>query len=211
MSVPRDRLQPDRHRLWHAAGQRVVEAPVIVANRGRYLRGLGQPSADVLASLLRAVDNIGAYATVRFESYQPVWPYRQPTTALTEVVSTLRRVAVHSEAARTALERLAGQRDRFSKSVLREIQHVLDEARPGDRVAGPHRRHRRESGEMTREHPSCCATPSSLAHEQDDSSVRVMLEDQGSVDPRVSKTSSAASIRSSRSPTRGATTHTSAR
>ena len=55
-----------------------------VAGAAIGLRGLEQPSADVMSSLLRAINNLrGADATVSFESYKPAWPYAQPTTALT--------------------------------------------------------------------------------------------------------------------------------
>jgi protein SCO1 len=99
-----------------------------VAGAAIGLRGLKTPSADVVASLLQAIDNLsGADATVSFERYNPSWPYARSTTALTEVVRTIGHFGAQAMAALTELEHLARQRERFPSTVLGEMQRVLDQ------------------------------------------------------------------------------------
>jgi cytochrome oxidase Cu insertion factor (SCO1/SenC/PrrC family) len=155
-----------------------------VAGAAIGLRGLKTPSAGVVASLLRAIDNVdGTDATVSFERYRPVWPYAQPTTALTEVVRTIGHFGVQAEAALTGLERLVRQRDRFSSSVLEEMQHVLDKASAG---RGEHACDAGCDGgacgcapatELASEH-SCCADMTLPERPLDHAPTHAMLEDQ---------------------------------
>lgn len=155
-----------------------------VAGAAIGLHGLETPSAGVVASLLRAIDNLGsADATVSFECYNPVWPYAQPTTALTEVVRTIGHFGVRAEAGLTGLERLVGQRDRFSSSVLEEMQRVLDKARAGH---GEHACDATCHGEASGCAPTieqdsghaCCADMALPEQAQDHAAMQVMLEDQ---------------------------------
>ncbi|MGN9914251.1 SCO family protein [Phytohabitans sp. LJ34] len=139
--------------------------PYEVAGAAIGLRGLTPPPATAVRSLLRAVDNLaGADATVSFERYKPVWPYTQPTTALTEVVRTLGHLGAP---ARPALEVLAQRSDRFSAPVLREMRRVLDraDARPAP-AGGPATGH------------SCCAGRASRDQGENTAALAAMLEDQ---------------------------------
>jgi len=145
-----------------ATGHVAVE----VAGAAVGLRGLAAPTADILAALLRAVDNLaGADATISFEQCQPVWPYRRPTTALTEVVRTVGHFGSRAAAIRPQLELLARQRERFPGPVLKEIQDVLD------RLAG-----------CVPEPPapghSCCAGPALREQPPGDTTMHAVLEDQ---------------------------------
>jgi protein SCO1/2 len=146
------------------------------------LRGLDTPSADVVASLLRAIDNLdGADATVSFESYRPAWPYARPTTALTEVIRTIGHFGARAEAARSRLEVLEQQRERFPGPVRQEMRRVLEAA--GDE----HRDHGCEAGcrcgsggcapaAAPGSDHSCCA--GMAAPGQDHDATRAELEDQ---------------------------------
>jgi protein SCO1/2 len=155
-----------------------------VAGAAIGLRGLETPSVNLVASLLRAVDNLsGADATVSFESYKPAWPYAQPTTALTEVVRTIGHFGVQAEAALTELELLARQRERFPSSVLEELQRVLD------KVGAGHGEHACDGAcecescgclpavELGLDR-SCCADMALPEQVQHHAALRAMLEDQ---------------------------------
>jgi hypothetical protein len=61
-----------------------------VAGAAVGLRGSAKPPEDVLAALLRAVDNVGGSdETMSFESIRPEPPYARPTTALAELFRTV--------------------------------------------------------------------------------------------------------------------------
>ena len=155
-----------------------------VAGAAIGLRGLETPSVGVVASLLRAIDNLsGSDATVSFERYKPAWPYTQPTTALTEVVRTIGHFGVQAEATLTKLERLARQRERFPSPVLEELRRVLDKAGAGD---GEHACDAGCDGgscgcapavELALDH-SCCADMTLPEQLQDHTPTHAMLEDQ---------------------------------
>jgi cytochrome oxidase Cu insertion factor (SCO1/SenC/PrrC family) len=131
-----------------------------VAGAAIGLRGLDTPSVEVAVPLLRAIDNFtGSDATVSFETYNPAWPYTQPTTALTEVVRTIGHLGARAGAALAELERLAQQREQFSAPVLKEMRRVLDEAGPGSSHA-------------------CCADLALPEPVQDHPATATRLEDQ---------------------------------
>jgi cytochrome oxidase Cu insertion factor (SCO1/SenC/PrrC family) len=155
-----------------------------VAGAAIGLRGLQMPSVDVAVPLLRAIDNLsGADATVSFETYNPAWPYAEPTTALTEVVRTIGQLGARAEAALPELGRLAQQQERFSRSVLEEMQRVLDKASAG------HRDHACHAGcdggacrcaptvEPASDHP-CCADMTLPEEPLDQAPTHAILEDQ---------------------------------
>jgi cytochrome oxidase Cu insertion factor (SCO1/SenC/PrrC family) len=155
-----------------------------VAGAAIGLRGLKTPAAGVVAALVRAIDNLsGADATVSFQSYNPAWPYAQPTTALTEVVRTIGHFGVQAQAALPRLEVLAQQRERFSSSVLEEMRRVLDRAGPGH---GEHACDAACAGESCGcvsavdlgSDDSCCAEMASAEPVEDPAPMRAMLEDQ---------------------------------
>jgi protein SCO1/2 len=159
-----------------------------VAGAAIGLRGLNTPSVEVVASLLRAIDHLsGADATVSFETYNPAWPYAQPTTALTEVIRTIGHFGVQAEAALPELGRLAQQPERFPSPVLEELRRVLDKASPGP----GHDAHACDAaceGESCGCQPavnlgaggSCCADMAlpEQGQEQEQAATRAMLEDQ---------------------------------
>jgi len=155
-----------------------------VAGAAIALRGLQKPSVNVGPALLRALENLGGTdATVTFESYRPVWPYAQPTTALTEVVRTIGALGRRAEPARGQLERLAQQSERFSGPVLAEMRRVLGRANGGDGECSCDRT-RRDGGcacepavEPTPDH-SCCAGMTPSTAEWDPGPIRAVLEDQ---------------------------------
>jgi cytochrome oxidase Cu insertion factor (SCO1/SenC/PrrC family) len=159
-----------------------------VAGAAIGLRGLKTPAAGVVAALVRAIENLsGADATVSFQSYNPAWPYGQPTTALTEVVRTIGHFGVQAQAALPRLEVLVQQRERFSSSVLEEMRRVLDKAGPGH---GEHACDAACAGASCGCMPavdlgvdlgsdeSCCAEMASAEPVEDPTPVRATLEDQ---------------------------------
>jgi protein SCO1 len=157
-----------------------------VAGAAIGLRGLQTPSVDIAAPLLRAIDNLsGADATVSFETYNPPWPYAQPTTALTEVIRTIGQLGVRAEAALEELGRLAQQQERFSRSVLEEIRRVLDEADAGHREHARHAATACEGGSCrcvpaVEQGPghACCADMGLPEQAQDHAAMHAMLQDQ---------------------------------
>jgi cytochrome oxidase Cu insertion factor (SCO1/SenC/PrrC family) len=155
-----------------------------VAGAAIGLRGLQTPSVDVAAPLLRAIDNLsGADATVSFETYNPAWPYAEPTTALTEVVRTIGQLGARAEAALEELGRLAQQQERFSRSVLEEMQRVLDKASAGHGEPACHAGCDGEACkcalavELASDHP-CCADMTLPEPVQDHATTGAMLQDQ---------------------------------
>jgi protein SCO1/2 len=155
-----------------------------VAGAAVGLRGLATPTADVIAPLLCAIDNLaGADATITFEAYTPAWPYRQPTTALTEVVRTIGHFGAVAGAVLPELEILAQQGERFSSVVRDEMQHVLESV-----GAGPSTVHRHAGCPSESRPPvpaletgpshSCCAEMNLHEQAPDESAMRAVLEDQ---------------------------------
>ncbi len=145
--------------------------PYEVAGAAIGLRGLARPPATVVRSLLRAIDNLaGADATVSFERYKPVWPYTQPTTALTEVVRTIGHIGADAAPALPALALLAQQSSRFSAPVRREMRRVLDRTDAGSVRPEP-------AGEPASGH-SCCADQASRDQGKNTAALAAMLEDQ---------------------------------
>jgi cytochrome oxidase Cu insertion factor (SCO1/SenC/PrrC family) len=125
-----------------------------VAGAAIGLRGRATLEPEAGALLERAVERLaGADVTVSFESYDPVWPYREPTTALTELVRTIG----HFGTATTRLEGMAQQAQRFSGAVREEMRRALSAAAP----------------------PSCCAA---MPHHEEPSeavlAAPIELEDQ---------------------------------
>lgn len=158
-----------------------------VAGAAIGLRGLRTPSMELLASLLRAIDNIsGVDTTVSFESYAPAWPYSQPTTALTELVRTIGHFGVLADAARPELGHLAQQRERFSNHVIDEMRCILDKAGAGDDEQACDAACACESCACTAvvelsPNDSCCAGMELREQKQDHASTRATLEDQNGV------------------------------
>jgi protein SCO1/2 len=79
------------------------DEPYEVAAGAIALRG----RADAVPCLVRALQRLaGADATVSFASYDPRWPYANPTTALTEILRTLAGLGPAAAAALPELDRL---------------------------------------------------------------------------------------------------------
>jgi protein SCO1/2 len=71
--------------------------PYEVAGAAIALRGFDGPAAEVVPYLDRAQRNMnGVDSIVSFESYDPRWPYAEPTTAVAEVSRTIAELAANA-------------------------------------------------------------------------------------------------------------------
>jgi protein SCO1/2 len=92
------------------------DEPYEVAAGAIALRG----RADAVPFLVRALQRLaGADATLSFSSYDPRWPYANPTTALTEILRTLAGLGPAAAAALPELDRLE---PRISARVRPELE-----------------------------------------------------------------------------------------
>jgi protein SCO1 len=129
--------------------------PYEIAGAAIALRGLENLTAQLCPYLLRALRNlIGGDATVSFECYDPRWPYREPTTAMTEILGTLARLGTEAAVALPELERMLDEPSAFSSPVRAEMQSASEAIRrnmPAVVGVGSVRAHQA---------PSCCGSTS---------------------------------------------------
>jgi protein SCO1/2 len=79
----------------------------VTAAAAKALRGLAQPSPEVVPYLLRAFDNVRYLDdAISFETYKPRWPLRQRTTALEEIFKTFASLGSVARGALSELEAL---------------------------------------------------------------------------------------------------------
>ena len=150
-----------------------------VAGAAIGLRGLPDPPDDLAHCLLQSIENLPeADRTISVESIDARWPYRHPTTALTEILLTIRHLGVLARPVRMDLENLEQQPDRFSAAVLADIRLTLDAVRSAapddvddggadDGCAGC-------SGNC----PGCCAPGPARADRDEPAAAGVILQDQ---------------------------------
>jgi protein SCO1/2 len=100
----------------------------LVAGAAKALRGLHNPSSQVVPFLLKAVENIKYIDdAVTFEQYKPRWPITNYTTALSEIFETLGWLGFHAESALPQLVTLCAEsRDDFSKDTQAGIEKAID-------------------------------------------------------------------------------------
>jgi protein SCO1 len=140
--------------------------PYLVAAAATALRGLDGPTSQVVAFLVKAIENV-RYAddAVSFDSYRPRWPLPTRTTAIEELLKTFAWLGPDAQSARPALEALHDHPEATTPSARATLEAVLAEL--DDAGAG------------------CCAAPDTLtdqcsgeAHPDLAVPVGVELEDQ---------------------------------
>jgi protein SCO1/2 len=109
----------------------------LVAGAARALRGLENPTSQVVPFLVKAVENIKYVDdALTFEDYKPRWPIPNFTTALTEIFRTFGWLGAHADSALPYLEELRAQRSaEFSRSVRAEIGNAIERIGSDPRAA----------------------------------------------------------------------------
>jgi protein SCO1/2 len=100
----------------------------LVAGAAKALRGLSDPSSQVVSFLLKAVENIkNKDDALTFEQYKPRWPVTNYTTALAELFHTLSWLGAHAEAALSDLQAMRGaRRTEFSQPIRAAIESAIE-------------------------------------------------------------------------------------
>jgi protein SCO1/2 len=98
----------------------------LVAAAAMAIRGLEQPTDDVVPFLLSAIRNI-KYCDdkVTFATFAPRWPAPAPTTAMTEIVKSIAWLGDWTRSARAAMEELATDGYAVGADVRSMLQSVL--------------------------------------------------------------------------------------
>ena len=109
----------------------------LVAGAARALRGLDTPTSRVVPFLFEAVENIRHIDdALTFESYKPLWPITNYTTALTEIFRTFGWLGTHAKSVLPDLEAMRKERrDEFSRPIRAEIENAIDRIRSDASVA----------------------------------------------------------------------------
>ncbi|MGA9773328.1 MAG: SCO family protein [Blastocatellia bacterium] len=110
----------------------------LVAAAAKALRGLDNPTFELIPFLFKAVENIKYIDdSLSFESYKPRWPVANSTTALKELFITFGCLGAHARSAVSGLEALLENRHRtFSSSVRVEIEKAIARIRDAETSAG---------------------------------------------------------------------------
>jgi protein SCO1/2 len=98
----------------------------LVAASAKALRGLPNYSMELVPFLFEAITNIQYIDdAISFESYKPVWPLQQHTTALTEIFRTFKALGAYARPALERLQRLRSNRN-FGAEVRQEISAAVE-------------------------------------------------------------------------------------
>jgi protein SCO1/2 len=105
----------------------------LVAAAAKALRGLQNPSGDVVPFLFKAIKNIQYMDdAVTFERYKPDWPLTDHTSALQEIFQSFKWLGAHARSALVDLEGLLHNRSDFSETIRREIKNAIDDIRASE-------------------------------------------------------------------------------
>jgi len=97
-----------------------------VAGAARALRGLQNPSSEVIPFLFKAINNIRKMDdAVTFERYKPDWPLTDHTSALKEIFQSFKWLGSNAQTALPDLEALFQDRSSFSETIRREIADAI--------------------------------------------------------------------------------------
>jgi protein SCO1/2 len=98
----------------------------LVAASAKALRGLPKYSAELLPFLFEAITNIQYKDdAISFDSYKPLWPLEQHTTALTEIFRTFRTLGAYARPALEQLQKLQSNLN-FGADVREEIATAVE-------------------------------------------------------------------------------------
>lgn len=101
----------------------------LVAGAAKALRGMQNPSAEVLPFLFKAINNIRDMDdAMTFERYKSGWPLANPTSALREIFHSFGWLGSQAQSALPKLEALH-ERGGFPEGIRREIQTAIDAIR----------------------------------------------------------------------------------
>ncbi len=110
----------------------------LVAAAAKAIRGLQNPSDEVIPFLFKAMNNIRFMDdALTFEQYKPDWPLSEHTSALQEIFQTFKWLGHHAQSALPDLERLYHDGSGFSDKIRREIKNAIDAIRATE-PAGSH-------------------------------------------------------------------------
>lgn len=98
----------------------------LVAAAAMAIRGLEEPTADVVPFLLSAIQNM-KYSDdkVTFDTFPATWPAPSTTTALAEIIESLAWIGDHAQSARPALEALAADPYALSAETRMMLESLL--------------------------------------------------------------------------------------
>ena len=100
-----------------------------VAGAAKALRGLQNPSDELIPFLFKAVNNIRYMDdSLSFARYKPDWPLADSTSALQEIFQSFQWLGSHAQHAQNALSDLEAlyHDGGFSESIRREIKNAID-------------------------------------------------------------------------------------
>jgi protein SCO1 len=104
-----------------------------VAGAARALRGLENPSSEVIPFLFKAINNIRQMDdALTFERYKPEWPMPNHTSALREVFQSFNWLGSKAQTALPDLELLFNNQTGFSETIRREIKNAIDAIRASE-------------------------------------------------------------------------------
>jgi len=110
----------------------------LVAGAAKALRGIQNPSGEVIPFLFKAIKNIRYMDdALTFERYKPDWPISNHTSALNEIFLSFKWLGSHAQSALTDLEVLFQDRSGFSETIRGEIKNAIDAIRASE-PAGTH-------------------------------------------------------------------------
>jgi protein SCO1 len=102
----------------------------LVAAAAKAIRGLQNPSDEVVPFLFKAINNIRYMDdALTFEQYKPDWPLTEHTSALQEIFQSFKWLGHHAQSAVPDLERLYHDGNGFSDTIQREIKNAIDAIR----------------------------------------------------------------------------------
>ena len=105
----------------------------LVAAAAKALRGLQNPSSEVIPFLFKAVDNIRFMDdALTFEQYKPDWPLRNHTSALQEIFRTFQWLGARARSALPDLEVLDRDGAGFTEAIRGEIRSAIDAIRAAE-------------------------------------------------------------------------------
>lgn len=121
---------PDSALPWVLQELESGEQAYLVAGAAMALRGMPNPTPEIAPFLLRALTNM-LYMddAVTFEEYKPKWPRPTYTTALGEIVRTLRWMGPLAHTLLPQLEHLLGSEVALPPVVRRELGEALEALR----------------------------------------------------------------------------------
>ncbi len=115
--------------------------PYVVAAAARAVRGIPEPVPSVVATaLVHALTALRARDdTVSFDSMRQTWPAQRPTTALLEIVASLRSLGPAASGSLADLEAVSGEHaDTWSPLVRRTLDATIRELQAISRPAAGH-------------------------------------------------------------------------